>query len=342
MKKIGTVCISLFAAFFLLAGCTRISFNDDHFRTYRRYLNYAFGDFELVEARRGSDLQGEPQFGMRWYRYRVWEIAYTRPDGEAGTFIFNNRGSMRGQVRAAAFAIAYADMADVIANYSNNFRIMGFADGNILAETRVTLGLDFVDINEVNILCSKMGLQLSTATTQSLMADWRLGLNHVDARQFATPTVTGAGNLLDIVRALSVYATEEGVLRFTLVLDIRSSYINSVTINGSYDSHNNILTINEVRGRTNLVRGYANASRDFLTIVRMLGEIVEQDKINVDFRFTFSGVVLETLSVDWAWFHAIEYFCVHTDSFIGEFEDETPAGSRRHWIYENFHHGRNG
>jgi len=353
MAKIGVVCTLALITLFLFAGCTRINYDNDHFRDYRVFLNYAFGDFQLVEERRGSDLQGEPQFGMRWHRYRIWEIAYTQPDGEAGTFIFNNRTAMRTQVRVAAFEIANADMADVIANYLNSFVITGsntgVVQGAIFRAARVTLDFDFVDINDVNILCSKAGLQLGTATTQSLMADWGLGLNRITVRQMQTPSVVRVRNLMDMVGALSVYAAQEGVI--DLLLEIRADdAVNSIVIHGRYiecresqstldiryDPQRNVFVIDEVRGRTNLARGYANASRDFLAIVRMLAEWTAQDKISVDFRFTFGADVMETLSVDWAWFHAIEYFCVQTDAFMGEFEEDTPINSRRRWLYENF------
>jgi len=67
-----------------LVGCTRTTFDNNYFREYRSFLDYSLGDFRFIEERTGRDLQGELQFGMRSYRFRVWELEYDRQNGEIG------------------------------------------------------------------------------------------------------------------------------------------------------------------------------------------------------------------------------------------------------------------
>ena len=310
------------SALVFLVGCVeRTTFNNNHFREYRSFLDYSLGDFQFIEERTGRTSQGELSFGIQSYRFRIWELEYERQNGEISTFIFNNRASMSSQVKAAAIEIAQEDISDVISTYisRDQFEIVPSFVGAIgfspRAFTEVVLNIGLEDTG-TDILDSETGLQLYSATTQSLMNNWGLGLSGIEIRQPITPSASGTQNLLAMARPLSAYTRQDEVFTFSFTLRTSGAYANNVTFTGYYNLENDALVLHEVRGRTNHPRLYADTANNFKEIVRLLAELTEQDKVKVDFLFTFRPDVMETLSLDWVWFHGIEYYCKQTDSFL--------------------------
>ena len=229
---------------------------------------------------------------------------------------------MSSQVGTAAIEIVQEDISDVISNYisRDQFAIVpsflgaiGFSPSR---STQVLLNIGFENIEGTDILNPETGLQLYSATTQSLMSNWGLGLSRIEIRHPMSPSVSGVRNLLEMLRPLSVYTRQDEVLTFSFTVFTFGTYANRVTLIGYFNLQDDSFVVHEVQGRTNHPGLYAGTANEFKQIIRSISEFVEQDKIEIDFRFTFHPDVMETLSVDWAWFHDIKYYCRQTDSFF--------------------------
>jgi len=331
----GIAFLLVASALLFLVGCTeRTTFDDSRFNEYRSFLDYSLGDFRIVRESTARDLQGEPQFGMRSTRWTVWELEYQRQDGETRSFTFDNRFSMGAHLIGATSEIMQEEISDII---SNNLKLRPFTNapeitptfrgavGVVPSRTSIVVSLDIglEGIEDTDILNPETGIQLYSVTTQSLMDNFYLDLISIAVRQPHVPDFSRTRDIFGVVRPLVAYVGQTELVAFSFEsspTSANSNYTQEVRFTGYYNLQNDTFVFHEVQGRTNHPSRYAITAREFLRIVEFLAEHTEQDKIKVDFRFTFGPEAMETLSVDWSWFHDMEYYCRQADSFILEAE----------------------
>jgi len=167
------IVVSLFTFF---SGCS--DHGEDYLRRYQRFLSYSLGEHQVIidgEIR----TFGEP--APKHKTYRIWELEFTRQNGEERNFWFTD-GDFARQVLSYAIYIARGDIKrEVASRYFDEELIvtgrMPIDSANIIvprADT-VVLVLGRIDLDRYSfsrVSNSRNGLRLYSITPQELVSDW--------------------------------------------------------------------------------------------------------------------------------------------------------------------------
>ncbi|MCL2367695.1 MAG: hypothetical protein FWC72_01755 [Oscillospiraceae bacterium] len=149
----------------------------DYLIRYQRFLGHSLGDYQVIidgEIR----TFGEP--APEWKTYKLWELQFTRQNGEARTFRFVD-GEFPRQVLAHAIDIAREEIkSEVASQYFDEGLIdihrMPIHSANVIIPGRETVVLipGYVDFGYsfAPVANPRNGLRLYSVTPQELVADW--------------------------------------------------------------------------------------------------------------------------------------------------------------------------
>ena len=176
MKKLAFFLLSLvLVAFF--AGCFIFDFLEDYYNRNRQFLSYSLGEYEII-------VNDERTNGPHPYQTkRVWELQFTRQNGEEGQFRFVScsftNPRFYTQVVSSAIWMARDDIHRELANRYFAEEELTAAAGTHTRDlpVRVELGpeapwFDRSIISSARVLNRQNGLRLYSVTPQELVFDW--------------------------------------------------------------------------------------------------------------------------------------------------------------------------
>ena len=163
-----------------LAACSTTRHTTNVYRSYRDFLSYSLGEYEIIEERTRRVTDG-PIIGSS-VEYRIWELEYERQNGEVSVFQFNNRsGSIAWDFIRHAEEIVAEDLMREIIN--DSFEPASLRDITVLVQIQGAIPWEERDRSFTRELDSQTGLRLYSVTPQELLDDWNATIR-VEARGY--------------------------------------------------------------------------------------------------------------------------------------------------------------
>ena len=223
-KKAAPFLVAILLLLFLAGCATRHT--ENYLRTYRDFLNYSLGDFEVI-------YDGTDSVHQQWRgttdTYRLWHLQYMRENGEEKEFRFNNMNNMYESVIRTAGNIGSDSLinSDMVHNYFSEaeFGLDHSQPTSVVFYMRPAADLPIqrtwqsaprpADIEYAQpadpsaVTDSENGLQLSSVTSKQLVDDWGLTLQVYVTHRGEEDYADVVERLQAMLRTLSTYLGQD-------------------------------------------------------------------------------------------------------------------------------------
>ena len=203
-------------------GCTN---RTDYLRRYGDFLNYSLGDFTVLEKRTRNA-------GVL-YRSWVWDLQFTRQNGEERIFRIDNNQPLHSSI---IWGGALGIMRDSLQSIASNYFTLEELQRESSSDTRVFLWSGPRErIPSTLVLDPQNGLQLYSVTSQELVANWGFALE-VECRTCDWENYTNLiKRLKTMTRTLSAYLEQDEILLRFILSDSQGFTLEDISFGGIYN-----------------------------------------------------------------------------------------------------------